>query len=185
MPNGARAKIRNEGLVALWSFITLGIYTYVWYYRINREMRDFGRAHGDEELAKTNPVLSVLAVTIGVLLLFIPTIVSYWRTTGRVRRTQRLCNVPLTEGWVVALLAVVGVLIVFAWVAVPVYVQSGLNKVWKLYPPAEGDMVDLTQTPAPPQGQPAEPRTPEPADGTPAQSPPPQAEPPDPAERLD
>ena len=28
-------------------------------------MRDFGRAHGDEKLADSNPVLSILAVTIG------------------------------------------------------------------------------------------------------------------------
>ncbi len=47
MPSGARAKMRDEGLVLLWTVLTLGIYTLVWYYKINREMRDFGRAHGD------------------------------------------------------------------------------------------------------------------------------------------
>jgi hypothetical protein len=152
MPGGARAKVRSEGLVALWCFLTLGIvYPVVWYYKINREMRDFGRAHGDEELAKTNPVLSVLAVTIGWILILIPPIVSFVRTTGRIRRVQGACNVPLTEGWLVGVLAVVGFLIGFASIVVPPFVQSGLNKVWRLYPPAEGDEIELT--PPPPQAE--------------------------------
>lgn len=65
MPVGARAKVRDEGLVVLWTVLTIGIWTLVWYYRINREMRDFGRSHGDEKLANSNPVLSILAVTLG------------------------------------------------------------------------------------------------------------------------
>jgi len=91
LPSGARAKVRDEGLVVLWTVLTLGIYNGVWYYRINREMRDFGRVHGDEKLANTNPVLSILAVTLGALVI-VPAIVSYWKTTGRIRR----CSVPAT-----------------------------------------------------------------------------------------
>ena len=150
MPSGARAKVRDEGLVVLWTILTLGIYTLVWYYRINREMRDFGRAHGDEKLANSNPVLSILAVTIGALVL-IPPIVSYWKTTGRIRRMQRACNVAPIEGWVIALLYVLGIFIVLTLIAIPAYVQSGLNGVWKLYPPAEDDQVEITDAPAPPQ----------------------------------
>jgi hypothetical protein len=41
LPVGARAKVRDEGLVVLWTVLTIGIWTLVWYYRINREMRDF------------------------------------------------------------------------------------------------------------------------------------------------
>jgi Domain of unknown function (DUF4234) len=191
MPTGARAKVRSEGLVALWGFLTLGIYTLVWYYKINREMRDFGRAHGDEELAETNPVLSILAVVPGFILLFIPPIVSFVRTTGRIRRVQRACNVPLTEGWIVGLLAFVGVIIGFANVIVPPYVQSGLNKVWRLYPPAEGDKVDLAGAPTPPQAEPApaappaQADSPEGGEAPPEPDVPPQAQSPDPAERLD
>jgi hypothetical protein len=148
MPNGARAKVRDEGLVVLWTILTLGIYNVVWYYRINREMRDFGRAHGDEKLANSNPTLSVLAVTLGSLVI-VPSIVSYWKTTGRIRRMQRACNVAPIEGWVIALLYVLGIFIFFTLIAIPAYVQSGLNKVWRLYPPAEGSEVQLTG-PAPP-----------------------------------
>jgi len=150
MPGGARAKVRDEGLVVLWTILTLGIYNLVWYYRINREMRDFGRAHGDEQLANSNPVLSILAVTIGALVI-VPAIVSYWKTTGRIRRMQRACNVAPIEGWVIGILYVLGIFIVLTLIAIPPYVQSGLNKVWRLYPPAEGDEVEIGQALAPPQ----------------------------------
>jgi hypothetical protein len=150
MPNGARAKVRDEGLVVLWTILTLGIYTLVWYYRINREMRDFGRAHGDEKLAKSNPVLSILAVTIGGLVI-VPQIVSYWKCTGRIRRMQRACNVAPIEGWVIAILYVFGFFILITMIAIPPFVQSGLNKVWKLYPPVEGDEVAIGEAPEPPQ----------------------------------
>jgi hypothetical protein len=146
MPNGKRAKVRDEGLVILWSILTLGIYTLVWYYKINREMRDFGQAHGDEKLGNSNPVLSILAVTIGSLVI-VPPIVSYWKTTGRIRRMQRACNVAPLEGWVIAILYVVGIFIFFTLIAIPPYVQSGLNKVWKLYPPVEGNEVEITGAP--------------------------------------
>jgi hypothetical protein len=44
---GARVKVREVGLVILWTALTIGIYAIVWYYRINRELRDFGRAYRD------------------------------------------------------------------------------------------------------------------------------------------
>jgi hypothetical protein len=176
LPVGARAKVREEGLVVLWTVLTLGIWTLVWYYRINREMRDFGRSHGDEKLANSNPVLSILAVTLGALVI-VPPLVSYWRTTGRIRRMQGLCNVPLTEGWVIAILYVLGLLLVLTLVAIPPYVQSGLNRVWTLYPAAEDGQMVL----APAAAQPEPEATP-----TPTQSQaPPQGPPPDPADRLD
>jgi hypothetical protein len=150
MPSGARAKVRDEGLVVLWSILTLSIYVYVWYYRINREMRDFGRSHGDEKLANSNPTLSILAVTLGGLVI-VPALVSYWNTTGRIRRMQRACNVTPTEGWVIAVLYVAGFFLFLPLIAIPPYVQSGLNKVWRLYPAAEGSEVELTDAPAPQQ----------------------------------
>jgi uncharacterized protein DUF4234 len=149
MPSGDRAKVRDEGLVALWTVLTLGIYTLVWYYRINREMRDFGRAHGDQELADSNPTLSILAVTLGALVI-IPALVSYWGTTSRIRRMQRACNVTPIEGWIIAVLYVAGFFLLLPLIAIPPYVQGGLNKVWRLYPPAEGSEVELA-APVPPQ----------------------------------
>jgi hypothetical protein len=47
--------------------ITLGIYHVFWWYLINREMADLGRANRTPELGD-NPILSVVAVTIGALI---------------------------------------------------------------------------------------------------------------------
>jgi hypothetical protein len=66
---------------------------------------------------------------------------------------QGLCNVPLTEGWVIAILCVLGLLLVLTLVAIPPYVQSGLNKVWNLYPPAEDGQMVLSP-PRPSRSQP-------------------------------
>lgn len=143
MPSGARAKVRDEGMVVLWTILTLSVYTYVWYYRINREMRDFGRAHGDEKLANSNPVLSILAVTLGALVI-VPALVSYWRATGRIRRMQGLCGVEPVNGWVIGLCYVAGWFIFFTLLVIPPYVQDGLNKVWRLYPVADGSEVELS-----------------------------------------
>lgn len=178
LPGRARAKVRDEGLVVLWTVLTLGVYTAVWYYRINREMRDFGRAHGDERLANTNPTLSLLAITLGSLVI-VPAIVSYWRTTARIRRMQRLCGVTLTEGWVIALLYVLGWVTLITWPAIPPYVQSGLNKVWNLYPAAEGEEVQLTLSPVPAAAEAAA------APHRSVAAVPPGSAPPDPADRLD
>lgn len=144
MPSGARAKVRDEGLVVLWTALTVGIWTLVWYYRINREMRDFGRAHGDRRLADSNPVLSILAVTLGGLVI-VPALVSYWRTTGRIRHMQRLCNIDPINGWVIGACYVSGWLILITLLVIPPFVQDGLNKVWRLYPDAKGAEVDLTR----------------------------------------
>ena len=69
----ARAKLRNPlGVVGL-SIITIGIYYIFWWYYINREMRDFGRAKGTD--LGQNPANSVLAITLGALII-VPAIVT-------------------------------------------------------------------------------------------------------------
>ena len=69
----ARAKLRNPlGVVGL-SIITIGIYYIFWWYFINREMRDFGRARGTD--LGQNPGNSVLAITLGALII-VPAIVT-------------------------------------------------------------------------------------------------------------
>ena len=40
----APVKVRNPWAVALLPIVTLGIYHLVWWYRINRELRDYGYA---------------------------------------------------------------------------------------------------------------------------------------------
>jgi hypothetical protein len=63
-----RAKIRNPwGVLGLF-VITLGIYGWFWWYYINREMRDLGRARGVSGLG-TDPGLSVAAYVAGAFVL--------------------------------------------------------------------------------------------------------------------
>jgi len=144
---GARVKERDIGLVGLWHVLTLGIYNWFWYYAINRELRDFGEARGDGELAKGNPAMSLLAVTLGWLLI-VPPFVSWWRCVRRIQRAQGIAERPPLSGWAIGGLYVLGLLIMFAWIAIPVLVQDALNGVWKRF--ASEDRSE-----APPAPQPA------------------------------
>ena len=68
--SGAVGKIRNPlGVVGL-TIVTLGVYFFVWYYKINKEMAEMGRARGTDELG-TSPATSLMAVLFGWILLFI------------------------------------------------------------------------------------------------------------------
>src|SRR4051795_13713988 len=87
---GERAKLRNPlGVVGL-SIITLGIYFFFWWYFINREMRDLGRAR-NVDLGQ-NPGNSVLAVSLGALII-VPAIVTMWTTSDRIQRAEELVGV--------------------------------------------------------------------------------------------
>ncbi len=144
LDSGAEVKIRNPGMVILWSVITLGIYGFVWYYKINREMRDYGRAKGDEELGKSEPVLSVLAVTLGALII-VPPFVSFYKATQRLQRTQELGGDDKVSGWMIFALVVLGFFTGFAYLAIQAIVQDHLNRIWKQFPlieqaPASGEI---------------------------------------------
>jgi hypothetical protein len=118
----SRAKLRNPlGVVGL-SIITLGIYYIFWWYYINREMRDFGRARGTD--LGQNPGNSVLAITLGALII-VPAIVTLWTTTDRIQRTQETAGVerPAAGPIIFVLLPLIGP--VGIW-----YAQHELNKAW-------------------------------------------------------
>src|SRR5438132_1086197 len=60
----AVGKIRNPlGVVGL-TFITIGIYFFFWYYKVNKEMAEIGRARNTEELG-TSPTTSLMAILFG------------------------------------------------------------------------------------------------------------------------
>jgi len=84
-------KQRRPWVVVALSVVTLGIYQLVWYYKINREMRDVGIACDDAELAGSSPVRSILAVTLGGLIV-IPEVISLIGTVRRVQRVERLAT---------------------------------------------------------------------------------------------
>ena len=120
---GSTAKIRSVFAPALLPFITLLIYLFCWWYFINREMSDFGKAKGSNELGDS-PTKSVLAITLGALVI-VPAIWSTVTTFKRVQAAQRLAGVEPLNGWIGLILYLV---ISPAFYA---YVQSGLNNVWR------------------------------------------------------
>ncbi len=121
--NGATVKVRSPWAVALLPFITLGIYLFVWWYRVNRELRDYGRAKGYD--LGQNPGNSLLALIPGFILLGIPPLVSYWRGTKRVQGAAKVAGVSPLSGWVALILYLVISPAFFA------YLQVSLNEVWR------------------------------------------------------
>jgi Domain of unknown function (DUF4234) len=120
----ARAKIRSPWAPALLPFITLGIYQLVWYYKINRELADLGRARGTDELGDS-PGKSLLAVTLGALII-VPAVISIIHTAQRIQAAQRLTGVDLQlNGWLALVMALLITPVLYA------YEQSELNKVWR------------------------------------------------------
>lgn len=127
---GRAGKTRNIFLVWLvWPLITLGIYYYVWWYKINREARDF-----DPQI-KVEPALSVLAVTLGGLII-VPPFVSTWRAGERIAQMQRTAGLePTCQAWI-------GFVLMFVFSLQSLYYQSELNKIWAhLGNPPEGTQV--------------------------------------------
>jgi Domain of unknown function (DUF4234) len=152
----ARAKLRNPlGVVGL-SIITLGIYYVFWWYFINREMRDFGRARGVD--LGQSPGNSVLALTLGAFII-VPAIVTLWRTSDRIQRTQEVAGVdhPATGPLIFVLLLLIGP--VGIW-----YAQHELNKAWTAQAAGGGAAPTL---PASEASVPASPAQPAPAEARP------------------
>jgi Domain of unknown function (DUF4234) len=120
---GSTAKIRNPlGTVAL-SIITIGIYYIFWWYFINREMRDLGRARNTD--LGQSPGNSVLAVTLGALII-IPAIVTLWTTSGRIERSQEAVGIDRRVSGPIIFILLLLIGPVGIW-----YAQSELNKVWE------------------------------------------------------
>ena len=99
-----RPKVQSTAVVVGLTIVTLGIYSLVWYYRVNREMRDLGRALGDSELADSRPGRSVWAMVAGSLFV-IPTIVTMGNAVHRLGRCERLTGTD--PGGVAAIVACV------------------------------------------------------------------------------
>ena len=117
------AKIRNPIAVAIFTTITLGIYALYWWYVANREMVDYGRAKGTDELGDS-ALKSLLAVFPGGLII-VPAIWTTFTTFQRVQKAQKLAGQAPINGW---LAFVIYIVFSPAFVA---YMQSGLNSVWE------------------------------------------------------
>src|SRR3954452_13193076 len=137
----ATAKIRSPWGPALLPIITLGIYAIFWYYFINREMRDLGRARDTDELGES-PGMSVLAVTLGTLII-VPAVISVIHKIQRLQKAQRMCgSEPQASGWLALVMAVLISPVFYA------YEQSELNKVWRTAAATAADAPAATPQPA-------------------------------------
>jgi hypothetical protein len=133
-------KVRNPWAVALLPFVTFGIYHFVWWYKINKELKAYGETKGYD--LGQNPTNSLLALVPGFLII-VPPLVSYWNGTKRVQGASRIAGREPVSGWIVLILYLL--LAPGMWF----YLQSALNEVWEqeaealpgqAAPPATGGM---------------------------------------------
>lgn len=124
-------KVRSPVWVVVWTVLSLGIYGAYWWYQVNREMRDLGRARQRTDLGDS-PGTSLIAVTLGALVI-VPPFVSLYKGCQRVGVAQEIAGIEERErlnGWIALTLVVVGFLLVIVPLIIA-YVQSELNKVWE------------------------------------------------------
>lgn len=115
-------KIRSPWAVALLPFITFGIYFLVWWYRINRELRDYGQAKGYD--LGQSPTNSLLALFPGGIII-VPALITLWRGTKRVQSAARVAGKDPLNGWIALILYLV---VSPGYMA---YLQVSLNGMWR------------------------------------------------------
>jgi hypothetical protein len=108
-----RVKARRPWAVAVASLVTFNLYAIFWYYKVNREMRDYGCEHGDDGLTRSKPWHSVLAITVGCPLV-IPVLVTYVRCVGRLQDIEQIATGRSRPGYGLTALLVASALIPLA-----------------------------------------------------------------------
>jgi hypothetical protein len=116
--DGQQYKKRNPLGVLGLSFLTLGVYFFVWYYKINDELR---RAENDEGIS---PMRSLMAMIFGWLII-VPPFIAMYNTAKHVQslETRRGSGQTVEPTLALALMLAVA----FANGA---YVQEHLNRAW-------------------------------------------------------
>ena len=119
---GEVGKTRHPlGILGLM-LITIGIYFFVWYFKVNKELAAIGRARNTEECGD-NPTTSLLAMFPGAFII-VPPYVSFFNANKRLNAAERLTGRP--EGLSPLLMLVL--YFVFSPVAIYLF-QNNLNKV--------------------------------------------------------
>ena len=98
--------------------ITLGIYFFVWYYKISKELRS---ALNDDSIS---PMRSLMAMTFGWIII-VPPFLAMWNTAKHVQALEQRMGVQQTLEPALAIV----ILVVFA-PATTTYVQAHLNSAW-------------------------------------------------------
>jgi mannose/fructose/N-acetylgalactosamine-specific phosphotransferase system component IIC len=116
--DGQQYKKRNPLGVLGLSFLTLGVYFFVWYYKINDELR---RAENDEGIS---PTRSLMAMIFGWLII-VPPFIAMYNTAKHVQsvETRRGVGQTVEPALTVALMLLVSF-------ANGIYVQEHLNRAW-------------------------------------------------------
>jgi hypothetical protein len=141
------AKVRNPlGVIGL-AIITCGIYTFFWWYYVNKELADMGRARGTTELGD-NPQNSLLAFVPGFCAI-VPPYISVYNGTGRLRAAQRLTGLP--EGTDPGLM-----LVLFIFIS-PVALYLFQNELNQVVQAQAGGAAQIPTAEAGPAGQPGQP----------------------------
>ena len=118
---GTDVKTRNPFGVFVLALVTLGIYYFVWYYKVNRELRDAANIN-------ISPVMAVLAITIGWIII-VPPFISWYRTFKRIQEAQQAAQLTSEANPILGF-----ILYVVALYFLPVellYAQDELNKLWR------------------------------------------------------
>jgi hypothetical protein len=119
---------KKRNVIAVWlglPLITLGIYSFVWIYKVNDEARRF---LGDNSI---RPALSVLAFIPGAILI-IPPFIAIYRLGTRIARMEAAAGSPNRAE------PVVGLVLGFVFSLYSLYYQDHLNGLWDRYLPSGG-----------------------------------------------
>lgn len=110
-------KERSPAAVVLLSLVTLGVYYAVWYYKINREMRDH------DSRIQVKPGLATLAI-------FFPIAgwISSFNTASRLQQLQEMEGMETSCSPGLAL-----VLLILTGIGYPIYMASLMRRHWQLH----------------------------------------------------
>jgi hypothetical protein len=117
--------------------ITLGIYGFYWYYKVNEEIK---RYTGDQTIS---PSRSLLAVIPGFLLI-VPPFIAYYNTSNHIVQMQQQRG--LASQISPALVVILGLVI---WIGMAAYVQEHLNRVWEAASSGSAGLPATPPSPAP------------------------------------
>ena len=131
--NGQQYLKRNPLAVLGFSVITLGIYFFVWYYKINDELR---RSENDDTIS---PTRSLMAMIFGWLII-VPPFIAMYNTAKHVQAMETRLGVQQTLEPSLTIL-----LLVLFSLGNGVYVQEHLNRAWG----AAGAQVPAVPSPSP------------------------------------
>ena len=124
---------KKRNVLGVWlglPLITIGIYSWVWYFKINRETRF-------NPQTKVTPGLALLAIVLGGFLI-IPPFVSVYRTGQRISEAQRAAGIGSSCS------GVLGIVLMFFFGLWSLYYQAEMNKIPAAYVGAStGQLVPL------------------------------------------